>query len=72
MWIEAVEGLEAASHRMRLLATEKPGEYFVFCTQTNKVLNAVDTRPIHITHVQFHLAAMLRRIKQWFVSAPPA
>lgn len=43
VWIDAVEGLEAASNRMRVAATEKPGPYFVVCTETNRILNSVDT-----------------------------
>jgi hypothetical protein len=47
VWVDAIEGLEAASTRMRALATEKPGPYFVFCTQTNKILNSIDTSEAH-------------------------
>ena len=33
MWLEAVEGLGNAFERMKDLASEAPGSYFVFCTQ---------------------------------------
>jgi hypothetical protein len=43
MWIEAVECLGAANERMKELATEKPGPYFVFCATRGVVLARVDT-----------------------------
>ena len=42
VWIDAIEGLEAASARMRALAVKQPGPYFVFSTGTNTILNSVD------------------------------
>jgi hypothetical protein len=42
-WIEAVPGLGAAVDRMRQLAEEKPGPYFVFCVKSGTVLDSVDT-----------------------------
>ncbi len=43
MWLEAVEGLGNAFERMKDLASEAPGSYFVFCTRTHQVLASVDT-----------------------------
>lgn len=43
IWLESIEGLEAACARMRDRATSKPGAYFVYCSQTNTVLASVDT-----------------------------
>jgi len=43
IWVEAVDGLEAACARMRERADHNPGAYFVFCSQTNAVLASVDT-----------------------------
>lgn len=42
-WIEPVEGLAAAKHRMRELAVAKPGPYFVFCRARGVVVARVDT-----------------------------
>ena len=43
VWIEAVEGLGNADERMRALAAEKPGPYFVFHTWTHRILSSADT-----------------------------
>lgn len=43
LWIEAVEGLGAANERIKELAAEKPGAYFVFCTARGVVVARVDT-----------------------------
>ncbi len=43
MWLEAVEGLGNAFERMKDLASEAPGSYFVFCTRTHQVMASVDT-----------------------------
>jgi len=42
MWVEAVEGLGASIKRMKELATDSPGHYFVFCANTHKVLASID------------------------------
>jgi hypothetical protein len=42
-WLEAVEGLGAAAHRMKQIARDKPGYYFVSNTQTHKVLASINT-----------------------------
>ena len=43
MWLETVSGYEPAYERMKVVAFEKPGNYFVFCTATSTVMCAVDT-----------------------------
>jgi hypothetical protein len=42
-WLEAVEGLSAACERMKHLADQMPGPYFVFSTDSKAVLAAIDT-----------------------------
>jgi hypothetical protein len=41
--LEAVDGLEDAVKRMRLIAAKDPGPYFVFCQTTNRVMFLLDT-----------------------------
>jgi hypothetical protein len=42
-WVEAVPGLGAAINRMRQLAEEQPGPYFVFSLKSRIVLDSVNT-----------------------------
>jgi hypothetical protein len=42
-WLEAVEGFAAAHERMKQLAAESPGAYFLFCRTTHTVEAAIDT-----------------------------
>ena len=42
-WVESVEGMGAASNRMKQLAVEMPGPYFVFSTQARNILASIDT-----------------------------
>jgi hypothetical protein len=44
LWIECVDGLNAAINRMNAIATEIPGLYFVFGSRERKVLARTDTR----------------------------
>jgi len=44
MWLEAVEGLDAACEKMKEHAKKSPGAYFVFCQNTHKVLANINTR----------------------------
>jgi hypothetical protein len=54
-WLEAIQGLGAACDRMKDLAAESPDPYFVFCTQTRKVLASIDTRvDNHIRRYEDH------------------
>jgi hypothetical protein len=45
LWIESVEGLEAATQRMYQLSVNRPGRYFVFDYQKQKVVASIDTSP---------------------------
>ena len=42
-WIESIVGLEAASERVRQIAGEKPGSYFVFDASHNQIVDSLDT-----------------------------
>ena len=41
--IEAVEGLDNAKGRIRKLAAQKPGKYFVFSTETHAAVANIET-----------------------------
>lgn len=43
LWLEAVAGLGAACDRMKERAAQSPGIYFVFCTETHKVMATIDS-----------------------------
>ena len=43
LWIESVDGLEAATQRMYQFSAYKPGPYFVFECKERKVLASIDT-----------------------------
>jgi hypothetical protein len=43
LWLEAVDGLGPAFERMKQIAANSPGTYFVFCSSTHKVLASIDT-----------------------------
>jgi len=43
MWLEAVEELGIAFDRMKELAAESPGPYFVFDTKSHKTLAFINT-----------------------------
>src|SRR6266852_8752788 len=38
VWIEAAKDLESARERIKLFAAYKPGEYVVFCQETQSVI----------------------------------
>jgi hypothetical protein len=38
VWMESAKDLETAKARIRLFATYKPGEYVIFCQQTQSVI----------------------------------
>jgi hypothetical protein len=44
VWVEAVQGLAPARERMELLASETPGQYFVYALRSRAILARVDTR----------------------------
>lgn len=43
MWLETAHSLNDASQRMKERARIKPGPYFVFCCQSNEVMESIDT-----------------------------
>jgi hypothetical protein len=43
LWVEAVDGLGAANAKMKALAEQTPGSYFVFCQRAHAVLASIDT-----------------------------
>ena len=43
LWIESVEGLSNARERMEQIATEKPGQYFIFSSMSHSVLAQIET-----------------------------
>jgi hypothetical protein len=43
MWLESVEGLSKARDRMRQIAAQNPGRYFIFSPASNKVLAEMET-----------------------------
>ena len=43
LWIDAVEGVRNAADRMKQLAAEKPGRYFVFSLEKRTVVAAIDS-----------------------------
>jgi hypothetical protein len=45
-WIDSIEGLGAARERMKKIAAEKPGPYFVFGPQYGIVFAAIDATPV--------------------------
>jgi hypothetical protein len=43
LWRYSVEGFGTANQRMKELAAQEPGPYFVFCTEKQDVVAATDT-----------------------------
>lgn len=43
VWLEKVEGLAAACDRMRERSERSPGQYFVLCGATHRILASIDT-----------------------------
>lgn len=43
LWLDRIEGLDAAYLRMTERAADSPGPYFIFCTESNSVIATVDT-----------------------------
>jgi len=42
-WLESVEGLDAACDRMKKIANEHPGKYFIFSSDKRKAVGSIDT-----------------------------
>jgi hypothetical protein len=40
IWIKAVESLEEARHQVMEIASEAPGEYFIFNARNGRVISA--------------------------------
>jgi hypothetical protein len=49
-WIEAVPGWGAAVQRMKSLAEQNPGPYFLFCAKSCIILDSVDTSKPRVRH----------------------
>jgi len=45
VWLEAVVGLDQARARMEQLAAERPGRYFIYCSQSNSVVAHLERVP---------------------------
>jgi hypothetical protein len=43
VWLGAAEGLHTARESMLRFAEDQPGEYFVFCSDSQLIVAAVDT-----------------------------
>ena len=43
LWVQAVAGLENAQQRMRQIAAEKPGKYFLFCAAEDAVISQIES-----------------------------
>ena len=43
MWLESVDGLEAAFERMKEIAAQQPGKYFIFSPSTKQSVASIDT-----------------------------
>ena len=43
IWLECVVGLSAAQRRMEQIASENPGQYFLFSVQSRSLLAKVDS-----------------------------
>ena len=46
VWLECIEGLDAAAQRMNDIAIEKPGMYFVLDLHDHFVVAKMDTRSL--------------------------
>jgi len=45
MWLEAVTGFNEAYARMEQIAAERPGRYFVYCSETSSVVAHIERPP---------------------------
>jgi len=46
LWLEAVQGLEAAQNRMQQLAQLKPGPYFLFSPDSQVIVSTLDSNSL--------------------------
>jgi len=49
VWMEAVDNIEAAKLRMMELAGRSPGEYFVFCQESQEIVSNTAPRLSQLT-----------------------
>jgi hypothetical protein len=45
IWVEAVRDMEGAKERLKELATLSPGEYKLFCQNTQRVIAVENSQP---------------------------
>ena len=45
IWVEAVRDMEGAKERLKQLATLSPGEYKLFCQNTQRVIAVENSQP---------------------------
>jgi hypothetical protein len=43
LWMESVDGLEAAFNRMQEIAVDQPGKYFIFSPDSSEPIASIDT-----------------------------
>ena len=43
LWLEAVQGLSKARERVEQIATQNPGQYFLFCSSNHSIPFRVET-----------------------------
>jgi len=46
LWLESIEGLDAATERMKEIAAQRPGTYFVLSLPDRFVIAKTDTRSL--------------------------
>jgi hypothetical protein len=46
LWVECIEGVEEARKRMKSLATNRPGDYFIYCEKSGGVIDRIPREPI--------------------------
>jgi hypothetical protein len=49
VWMESVDDIEAAELRMMELARRSPGEYFVFCQESQEIVSNTAPRLSQLT-----------------------
>jgi hypothetical protein len=45
IWLDGVNDFEEAKQKMLSIATEKPGKYFVFSAQENRIVAEIEMKP---------------------------
>ena len=57
IWIETVSGFDSARERMQQLATQRPGEYFLFSVHGRGIRASIDTSKLARIEMQANPAA---------------